>query len=440
MQDAHSLAVSIASGRTSAPEVMSATLEAARRHAGLGAVVRLDPERAMRAARQPGRGPFAGVPFLGKDLGAGSAAFPPGAGVEAVRRRSAQPSDSLLFQRFRDMGLVQAGLSTVPPFGLALTSDPARNPFNPTLSPGGSSGGAAAAVAAGIVAIAHATDAAGSIRVPAASCGLFGLKPSRGTVPGAPDFNNHLMGLASELVVARSLRDVQQAFGSVTGGIQGPGFATPARIALAIPERCNRAQAHSAEEAAKALLSHGMQVDRCAAPDALGRRAAAAARTILTAGLAAWLGALDIADEEVPAIAAVIAAEGRAMPATELFAASRDMARITHELWEAFAAYDVILSPVLADGPLPFGAFDMWATAPEVHFARMEAAAPNAALANVTGAPALAMPFGTDQHGLPAGIQLMSRPATDMALLALGALLAHTAPPVTFPHPIAGHP
>ncbi len=440
MQDAHSLAFSIASGRTSAPEVMSATLEAVRVHAGLGVAVLLDPGRAMMNAHQAGTGPFSGVPFLGKDLGAGSAAFPPGAGVEAVRRKTALATDSLLFTCFRDMGLVEAGLSTVPPFGLALTSDPARNPFNPALSPGGSSGGAAAAVAAGIVAIAHATDAAGSIRVPAACCGLFGLKPSRGAVPGAPDFGNHLMGLASELVVARSLRDVKQAFVSVSGGVTGPGFAAPARIALTIPGRCNGTQAHVTDAAAAALAGLGFSVATRPAPDGLGHRAAAAARTILTAALAEWVDALDLCDGDIPAIAGAIAAEGRAMPAATLFAASRDMARIAHELWDQFAAFDVILSPVLADGPPAFGAFDMSATCPEAHFAQMEAIAPNAALANVAGAPALAMPFGMDQQGLPAGVQLMSRPGTDMALLALGATLAEAAPPVIYPHPIAGHP
>ncbi len=443
MQDAHSLAVSIASGRTTAPEVMAATLEAARVHASLGATVRLDPDRAMEDARHPGPGPLSGVPFLGKDLGAGSVAFPPAAGVEAMRRTCGLASDSLLFTRFKAMGLVEAGLSTVPPFGLALTSDPARNPFNTGLSPGGSSGGAAAAVAAGIVAIAHATDAAGSIRVPASCCGLFGLKPSRGVVPNAPDFGNHLMGLASELVLARSLRDVKQALVSVTDDgtcrIEAR-FHTPARLALAVPDRCSPDQARCAERAAQSLADLGCVVETRAAPDALGARAAAVARTILTASLAEWLDALSISDADIPPIAAAIAAEGRRMPAATLFAASREMASIGHSLWVDFAAFDAIISPVLADGPPVPGAFDMSASSPDAHFAQMNATAPNAALANVAGAPALAMPFGTDARGLPTGVQILSRPGTDMALLALGTMLAEAASPVAYPYPIAGHP
>lgn len=441
MQDATSLAAAIASGRTRAPEVMQATLDAATDRGRLGATLGIDAARALAGARQPHEGCFAGVPFLGKDLGSGAAAFPVGAGVEAIRRRSTSSHDSELFTRFRAAGLVQAGLSTVPPFGLALTSDPARNPFDARRSPGGSSGGAAAAVAAGIVAIAHATDAAGSIRVPAASCGLHGLKPSRGAVPGGPDFGNHLMGLASELVLARSLRDVAAAFHAVAEASQEPhGFASPVRVALCLPARCKGREVEAAEQAAEALARLGCVVAPRPAPDALGERAAAIARTILTASLAEWLEALAIPEAEIPPLAAAIAAEGRAMAAATLFAASRSMAQTAHALWQDFAGSDVILSPVLADGPPPLGAFDFSATDPAAHFSQMEATAPNAALANVAGAPALAMPFGLGADGLPRGIQLMSRPGTDAALLAFTEGLAAVSPPITFPFPIAGHP
>lgn len=441
MQDATSLAAAIASGRTSAPEVMKATLAAAAARADLGATLCIDAAQAMATARQTHGGCFAGVPFLGKDLGSGAAAFPVGAGVEAVRRRSASSHDSDLFTRFRAAGLVQAGLSAVPPFGLALTSDPARNPFDTSRSPGGSSGGAAAAVAAGVVAIAHATDAAGSIRVPAACCGLYGLKPSRGAVPGGPDFGNHLMGLAAELVLARSLRDVATAFHAVAEFSQAAHcLASPVRVALCLPARCKDAEARAAEKAGEALARLGCAVTPCPAPDALGAQAAAIARTILTASLAEWLDALAIPDSGISPLAAAVAAEGRAMPAATLFAASRLMAQTAHALWRDFAAHDVILSPVLADGPPHSGAFDFSATDPASHFAQMEAIAPNAALANVAGAPALAMPFGTGADGIPRGIQLMSRPGTDAALLSFAERLAAVSPPIIFPFAIAGHP
>jgi amidase len=428
--------------------VMEASLAAAERDHDLGAIARIDPEIGRAGARGQHRGPFAGVPFMGKDLGSATRGFPVAGGSAAIRRRqSGAGEDSALFARFKAGGLVPFGLTNVPEFGLALTADPARNPFDRSLSPGGSSGGAAAAVAAGIVAIAHATDAAGSIRVPAACCGLVGLKPSRGATPGGPDFGNHLMGLASELVLARSVRDVAAAFRLVTGRTLGPfgdpqpvsPSATPS-VALCLPDRCGPAQHRAALQAAEALRSLGHKVIDHPAPDTLGAASHRIARTILSASLADWLDALQITDDEVTPLAAAVAAEGRVMPASMLFAASREMAQISHAVWLLFDKVDVLLSPVLAGPPPAYGAFDMTRRYPAAHFAQMEATAPNTALANVAGCPALVLPFGTDEAGLPTGIQLMGPIGSDLTLLDLGERLATLAPPVRFPSPIAGHP
>ena len=448
MQDATSLAACIASGQVTAPGVMEAALAAVAANAGLGAVSRCDPVLGRAGAIGPLAGPFAGVPFLGKDLGSAARGLATAGGSAALRRRLSDPGqDSALFGRFRAGGLVPFGLTTVPEFGLALTSDPARNPFDRRLSPGGSSGGAAAAVAGGLVAIAHATDAAGSIRVPAACCGLVGLKPSRGAMPGGPDFGNHLMGLASELVLARSVRDVTTAFRLASGQGQGPcgdpvpvAFSSPLRVALCLPDRCGAAQQGAARRAALALGTLGAQIVERPAPDALGATAARLARMVLTASLAEWMAAMGVADEELSPIAAAIAAQGRALPATALFAASREMAQLSGAVWQMFDGVDVLLSPVLSGPPPVAGAFDMNRADPAAHFAQMEATAPNAALANVAGCPALVLPFGTDAAGLPLGVQLMGPIGSDLALLGLGARLAALAPPIAFPAPIAGHP
>lgn len=447
MQDATSLAAAISSGQVTAPGVMEAALAAAGTDA-FGAVARIDAGLGRAGALAPGVGPFAGVPFLGKDLGSAARGLPIAAGSAALQRRlTGLSEDSALFARFRAGGLVPFGLTTVPEFGLALTSDPTRNPFDPSLSPGGSSGGAAAAVAGGIVAIAHATDAAGSIRVPAAACGLVGLKPSRGAVPGGPDFGNHLMGLASELVLARSVRDVAAAYLLAAGQAQGPtgdpaplGFSSSLRVALCVPARCGPEQCGAARQAARALEALGARVEERPAPDALGERAAGIARLILMASLAEWLDTLAVADTEISPLAAAVAAEGRAMPATALFAASREMAQVSHEAWKLFDGADLLLSPVLAGPPPAFGAFDMTRTDPAAHFAQMEAIAPNAALANVAGCPALALPFGVDAKSLPLSVQLMGPIGSDLALLAVGAQLAAVAPAIRYPFPIAGHP
>jgi amidase len=448
VQDATSLAAAIASGQVTAPMVMEASLAAAERDPDLGAIARIDADIGRAGSRGPHGGPFSGVPFLGKDLGSAARGFPVAGGSKAVRRRqSGAGEDSALFARFRSGGLVPFGVTTVPEFGLALTSDPARNPFDRSLSPGGSSGGAAAAVAAGIVAIAHATDAAGSIRVPAACCGLVGLKPSRGATPGGPHFGNHLMELASELVLARSVRDVATAFRLATGQTQGPSgdpitltFEPAIRVGLCLSGRSGPAQQQATRQAAEALRSLGHKVIDHPAPDTLGAAAHRIARTILSASLAEWLDALQITDGEVTPVAAAVAAEGRAMPASTLFAASREMAQISHAVWLLFDKVDVLLSPVLAGPPPVYGSFDMTRSDPAAHFAQMEATAPNAALANVSGCPALVLPFGTDEAGLPIGIQLMGPIGSDLAVLDLAEQLATLAPPVRFPSPIAGHP
>ncbi len=450
MQDATSLAAAIASGRVSPPEVMEAALAAAETRADLGAFCLLDTAlgRAGAVAVKAGQGPFAGVPFAGKDLGSAAAGLPVAAGSAALRLRAGTGGkDSALFARFRRAGLVPIGLTTVPEFGLALTSGAARNPFDPALSPGGSSGGAAAAVAAGIVAIAHATDAAGSIRVPAAACGLVGLKPSRGAVPQGPDFGNHLMGLAAELVLARSVRDVRTAFDVAAGMAEGPGadpadagFAAPIRVALTISPRVGAEAAAAARAAADGLANLGCAIREIPAPENLGLRAAAVARTVLTASLADWTSALGLCEDDLSPLAAAISAEGAAMPAPLLFAASRELALISHEVWRLFADADVLVMPVLAGPPPAPETFDFTARNTAAHFARMEATAPNATLANVAGGPALALPFGVDAGGRPIGIQLLGRIGSDRALLDLGERLLATQPPVAYPFAIAGHP
>lgn len=437
MQDATSLAQAIAAGAVSAPDVMAAAIGAARER-GRGAIARLAPDLGRQGAACAPPGPFGGVPFLGKDLGAGAAHLTPAAGSPALARRQRDvPGDSDLFARFRAAGLVPFGLTTVPEFGLALTSDPACNPRDDRLSPGGSSGGAAAAVAAGITAIAHATDAAGSIRVPAAACGLVGLKPSRGAVPTGPDHGNWLLGLAAELVLARSVRDVATAFDIAADPWAGHRPLDGRRLALALPDPCDADAAAAARAVAQLAADLGYGIEMRPFPARLAARAAAAARTVLTAALAEWMDAAAIPSGELSPIAAAIRAEGQAMPAAKLVATARDIAALSAE-WEGWMdGIDALITPVLPGGIPRIGAFDMTATDPAAHFAQMEATAPGAALANAAGCAAICLPYGADR---PVGIQLAARRDTDRALLSLAGRIAARAPLVRHPFPIAGHP
>ena len=171
----------------------------------------------------------------------------------------------------------------------------------------------------------------------------------------------------------------------------------------------------------------------------MGTEAHAIAGTILSVSLAEWLTALKIPDERVPSLAAAIAAEGRATPATALFAASRDLARLTDRCRKLFTAADAVLMPVLSSSPPIVGDFDLSGSDVYGHMARLEAVAPNATLANVAGLPALALPFGM-VDGLPLGVQLIGPIGADFTLLSLGARIEARAPTLAFPSPIAGMP
>ncbi|MGX5777124.1 amidase [Methylorubrum zatmanii] len=450
--DATALAEAIASGRLTAAEAMEAAIAAGEARGTLGAIVFTAPalgraaaERidAMSADAAPrATMPFAGVPTLAKDLGGPFAGLPVAAGSRTRPRLDGAP-DSELASRFRAAGLCPFGLTTSPEFGLSLASEPAagpasRNPLAPGRSAGGSSGGAAAAVAAGIVAIAHATDAGGSIRVPAACCGLVGLKPGRGSVPGGPAYGNHVGGLASEFAVCRSVRDAATAFRAIAGGVRGPfpppAFAppdvdAPLRIGLLtetgadLPTDPKRSEAVDAAGRALERLGHRLVPLRyeAVAPMVLasGRIFAGIVAVNLTELAARLCLDLSLAENVTQAVAE----SGRAMSAAEIWALMREMILVGHDLWQIFEGIDILLTPMLASAPRPLGSFPHDHRDIDLHFRRMLAFAPLAPLANVSGFPALTLPFGEDRDGLPLPVQLLAPMGGEARLLALAAPL-----------------
>ncbi len=451
--DATALAAAIRAGALSAGEAMEAAIASASGHAGLGAVCHLDEVRGRAAATQfnaeraadPARfaaRPFAGVPTLAKDLGGPFAGFPVRAGSRMLDHALDPVMDSDLAGRFRAAGLVPFGLTTSPEFGLSLASEPARgplcrNPLDPARTAGGSSGGAAAAVAAGIVAIAHATDAGGSIRVPAACCGLVGLKPTRGAIPGGPRFGNHLGGIAAELAVCRSVRDTAAIFEAARGRARGP-FADPAdttaphgglRIGVLTetgadcPTEPERSRA--VEAAAKALEGRGHRIVAVDWPAFAGLVSASSSIfadivSISLAGLVETLSLdLDLAEPTTRAFVE----RGRRISATALWTSLDAAVHVSHETWALFDSLDCLVMPMLASAPLPIGSFPTDHDDTDLHLRRMQAFAPLAGLANIAGFPALTLPFGADADGLPLPVQLMAPMGEDRLLLSLAASL-----------------
>lgn len=456
-EDATALAGAIASGSTTAGAAMEAALDAVLRHDALGALSFVDPSlgrtaaAAVDAARdvptweRPGAavfGVFSGVPTLAKDLGGPFAGIPVRAGSKAFAGASAG-ADGELAARFRAAGLCPFGSTSVPEFGFSLATEPAigpvcRNPLNPDRTAGGSSGGAAAAVAAGIVAIAHATDAGGSIRVPAAACGLVGLKPSRGAMPGGPGFGNHLGGLASEFVVCRSVRDASAAFRALAGAAQGP-FADlvaterplPDRLRIGVVSETGDAfpldddRRRAVLDAAVSLKSDGHALIPLPFAE-LAAEVADSARifdTTVSVNLATLFADLSVDPADVELMSAAMAARGRALAAIDLMRVEMAAVHVAYRLWRLFEGVDVVLAPMLAGAPPPVGSFPTDHHDVAGHLARMTAFAPLAALANVAGTPALTLPFGSDARGLPLPIQLVAPIGRDDLVLALAARL-----------------
>src|SRR5260221_2627066 len=231
--DGLGLAALVASRKVAAHELVDEAISRAEKlNPKLNAIIFKDFERARALSKSALRnGVFAGVPFLLKDIFAYAEGMPT---RQASRFLPAIPSehDSLLTARFKAAGLIPLGKTNVPEFGLVPTTEsnlygPTRNPWNLVHSPGGSSGGSAAAVAAGIVPFAHANDGGGAIRIPASCCGLVGLKPSRGRLSFAPDMSEVVDGLATHLVVSRSVRDTAAALDAVGGSVQGDPYWSP---------------------------------------------------------------------------------------------------------------------------------------------------------------------------------------------------------------------
>ncbi len=191
-------------------------------------VVRMDEQGRQTAAGELPQGPFTGVPFLIKDLLAAYAGVPTSYGNRVLKNIPAA-HDSELVRRFKNSGVVILGKTNTPEFGLTGVTEPevfgpCRNPWNPAHTPGGSSGGSGAAVAAGMVPMASAGDGGGSIRIPAACCGLFGIKPSRGRNPAGPGHGRIWQDAVQEHVISRSVRDSAAMLDATHGGDVGAPY------------------------------------------------------------------------------------------------------------------------------------------------------------------------------------------------------------------------
>ena len=383
-------------------------------------------------------GPLAGVPTFIKDntdvLG-----WPTGNGSAAYAPRPA-PAHVAVTRQFLATGLDVLGKSRMPEFGFNASTEfagaePTVNPWDPRYSCGASSGGAAALVAAGVVPIAHANDGGGSIRIPAAVCGLVGLKPGRGRM--APNANGSRMpiNLVTDGVVSRSVRDSAVFLAAADryrrdpahpplGLVEGPA-ARRLRIGLVLTSTTGAgvdAETRSTvEETARVLEKLGHDVEPATIDldarfvtdfvDYWGMLAA----TVATGGRFAFGRSFDAAALD-PFTHGLIARYKRALPRTPAFL--RRLTRVRHDYAALFTRHDVLLSPVLAHVTPELG----WLS-PTVPFdlllQRLLDYVAFTPLNNVAGAPAISLPAGTSAGGLPIGVHLSVAHGDERTLLEL---------------------
>lgn len=450
--DAVALAGHVRVGDVSAAEVAEAAVGAIEAlNPALNAVIcKLYDLGRAAAATVDRNAPLAGVPFLLKELASSWAGVPATNSSRFLKHQVAQ-SDSELVRRIKASGVLLMGKTNAPENGWSISTEPVLygrtvNPWDPSVTAGGSSGGTAAAVASGMVPIGEASDGAGSIRIPASCCGIVGLKPSRGRVTLAP-FADYWAGAAYFLCCTRTVRDTAAYLDAVAGSLPGdpypvnPPSAPFSELALRAPKALRVGYTVTApdggpvhpevklavEAVARVLAGLGHNVEeRDMALDA-GRlwRTYTDMTCVETAGFFGFMGSVighDVSPDEVEPVTWAIIERGRATKATAHAGRIEAVRQAGRAIVQDLLPYDVYLTPTLTQPPRPVGYYDMSMTDLDAYNA-LWADSVFAYPFNISGQPAMSVPTGQTSDGLPVGVQLVGRHGDEAGLLALATVL-----------------
>ncbi|MGW0640208.1 amidase [Nocardia salmonicida] len=446
--DATGIAELIASGQVSAREAVQASIERAESvRESLNAIAYQDFEQALDRADSPRPGAFSGVPAIIKD-NVDVAGLPTNHGSAAFAARPARV-DSAVARQFLSTGVVSLGKSRLPEFGLNASTeypaaDPVHNPWNPTYSSGASSGGSAALVAAGVLPIAHANDGGGSIRIPAAACGLVGLKPSRGRTAADRADNMMPIRIVGQGVVTRSVRDTARYYAAAETYYRNPKLRPvrlvegPSRTRLRVGvivdpftggsiDSETRASVHATAEL---LAGLGHRVENAAAPfgpwvgEDFGIYWGMLAFAILGGGKR-LLGP-DFDKAETDSLTRGLAALYR-KNITKTPQVLYRLRRTHQQYAQMFQQYDVVLSPTLAHTTPELG-FLSPAQGFDELFARLISYAGFTPLNNASGGPAISLPLHQTAAGLPLASHFSAAHGDECTLLELAFELEQARP------------
>ncbi|HEY8304677.1 MAG TPA: amidase [Solirubrobacteraceae bacterium] len=453
------LASMVRSGDVSSRELVEISLARIEElNPKLNAFVEIDGERALASAAAIEAGderPFAGVPIAIKNNR-------PVEGLKAtigcsLLANHVASHDCNIARRCKDAGFVIVGTTTLPEYGILPVSEarlfgPTRNPWDLDRTPGGSSGGAAAAVASGMVPVAHGNDGGGSIRIPAACCGLVGLKPARGRISAAPERGEAPLDIDG--VLTRTVADTAAILDVLAGYELGDAtwaplpsepFAmsaarTPGKlriVATTLPPVADAVVdpvcAQAVADAADLLRSLGHEVEEVDPPwriEGLSELFGAVfsihiALQIVYSGMVA--GREPTADDMEP-MSWAIHQMTQNLNSVQGFALEIQLQALTRQLVAFLDPYDALLTPALAERPLPIGTLDTAAPDPMSTFTRSGLFTPFTPVFNASGQPGISLPLYEGEDGLPLGVQLVGRPAGEGALLALASQVEAAAP------------
>ena len=472
--DATGQAELLRDGKISPTELVDLAISAVERvNPKLNAVIHPRFERARTEAKGAKRptptgsasstdGTFSGVPIVVKDLNCQIKGEPYHLGTRFLKNRQyVATHDSYLYERLRRAGFIVIGRTNVPEFGSTITTEPlaygpARNPWNTEHSTGGSSGGSAATVAAGCVAVGHANDGGGSIRIPASECGLVGLKPSKGRVSLGPALGESWIGGVVEGCVTRSVRDTARVMDVLSGYEAGDPNTPPLpmrpyasevgadtgrlRIGLLsgalLPGGMDHPEARESVVAAGRLLEslgHHVEVAHPSALDdaAFGDMFLA----IVIAHIANDVAALEkqfgvsLTTDDIEPGNHLMAQFGNATNVVTYLSAVTWVQTWTREVvswWmprDGKQGFDVLVTPTLAGPPPKIGALSG-----DDSTDRIREIMQYTAQFNMTGQPAISLPLHTSTDGLPMGVQFVGAPYREDVLIRLAAQLESAAP------------